>query len=1090
MEVNKKEDVEAAQNEAKNYKLPERPSNTNEKNYKLDTANVDMKNVNPMEMEKGVSSDKNSSGTHCATISRNLVTHHCKIFWLGLLLIFVLTAIGGAKMQIAENVGPNYDFTPEDHPAVENFDAISAADKKLDSLTGSDKPLERSSGDLNYGFMQFLYKSIKTDQDIFTAKNLKQICTYEQQFYNHKDYDDYCTLTYPTGCKNTTCASCMAPALSVAHIFYGATFVDYTTLSSLASGGNGPAIQQKFMLDAMNDYYYDYTHDSKLYKVSSMSMITRGDFNFSKCDSLDEWKVKATREWLYDQAGKKEITFPMNVAPPMSGKQLYGYFIDKETLTRNPKATFSSRSLLQLGSPPKGFIDSNDKVDEQREHFFKFFKVVQEFLFERFNSVTTPFKSPYRQLNTDDGDLNVKWMSLLLFNKDAGATANNDFSMVMFSVLFVYFYISVHTGSFFYGSIGILQIMLSIPVSFFFYYYVFQITYFAQTHILAVFIILGVGADDVFVLVDAWKQSEIEIEKPQDGNESDPAYLTKRMGYAYHRTYRAVLNTSLTTAMAFVGTGISPLMGFSTFGWFAAICIVMNYVYVITFTPAALLIRELYIRPFMDKHVGKCIPFCKKKVTPVAVKGDNNEAKASGCLEKVYVPLMTKSVGGKKWLKPLPIFIIVILVANTIQATIFTAQLTPPTEEEEWVKEDHMMSDWTGKTRGVFYGDEDNTYLQGRFVIGIKDIDRAGFDKYDTLSTFRGNPVYDDEFDVSSEAAQKYLLNFCTTLETYKCKDGIAGCNSEQMLARTGSVRCWIREFQEWHLSTYSNATTYGLTKAVFLERLLLFRKTEKPKAANLETWKDSIGFIDGKLKFVSIKLRTTIAPFDPQGVKHPVYLIYNEIAEEFRKDAPAGLKSIMHESSFFGWVFMSTEMALVQSLFNGLAFSFPIAALVLIYATQNILLSFYAIFSVGSVVVSVLVFCKLYMGWNLGVTETFAGIIVVGLAVDYVVHQAHMYEDAAHCEYHYQTREERFKHSATKMGSTVIAGAITTAGSGSFMFLCQLGFFFKMAVLIVVTIMFSFIYSLGLFLSLCVVMGPEGTFGNLPKVNCGKKEK
>ena len=51
MEVNKKEDVEAAQNEAKNYKLPERPSNTNEKNYKLDIANVDMKNVNPMEME-------------------------------------------------------------------------------------------------------------------------------------------------------------------------------------------------------------------------------------------------------------------------------------------------------------------------------------------------------------------------------------------------------------------------------------------------------------------------------------------------------------------------------------------------------------------------------------------------------------------------------------------------------------------------------------------------------------------------------------------------------------------------------------------------------------------------------------------------------------------------------------------------------------------------------------------------------------------------------------------------------------------------------------------------------------------------------
>ena len=108
---------------------------------------------------------------------------------------------------------------------------------------------------------------------------------------------------------------------------------------------------------------------------------------------------------------------------------------------------------------------------------------------------------------------------MLLFNKDAGATANYDFSMVVFSVLFVYLWISVAHWEFLPRDIGILQIMLSIPVSFFFYYYVFQITYFAQTHILAVFIILGVGADDVFVLVDAWKQSKKEIDEPESENE-------------------------------------------------------------------------------------------------------------------------------------------------------------------------------------------------------------------------------------------------------------------------------------------------------------------------------------------------------------------------------------------------------------------------------------------------------------------------------------------------------------------------------------------------------------------------------------------
>ena len=36
---------------------------------------------------------------------------------------------------------------------------------------------------------------------------------------------------------------------------------------------------------------------------------------------------------------------------------------------------------------------------------------------------------------------------------------------------------------------------------------VFRISYFAGMQILVVFVILGIGADDCFVFVDAWKQS-------------------------------------------------------------------------------------------------------------------------------------------------------------------------------------------------------------------------------------------------------------------------------------------------------------------------------------------------------------------------------------------------------------------------------------------------------------------------------------------------------------------------------------------------------------------------------------------------------
>merc|ERR1719201_1261349 len=89
---------------------------------------------------------------------------------------------------------------------------------------------------------------------------------------------------------------------------------------------------------------------------------------------------------------------------------------------------------------------------------------------------------------------------------------NSDMSWLGGSVAFVVVYLRIHTGSYFLALMGIFQIFFSLPVSLFFYRLVFQIDYFSQLHILVLFLVLGVGADDIFVLVDAWKQSIGELE--------------------------------------------------------------------------------------------------------------------------------------------------------------------------------------------------------------------------------------------------------------------------------------------------------------------------------------------------------------------------------------------------------------------------------------------------------------------------------------------------------------------------------------------------------------------------------------------------
>ena len=90
----------------------------------------------------------------------------------------------------------------------------------------------------------------------------------------------------------------------------------------------------------------------------------------------------------------------------------------------------------------------------------------------------------------------------------------------------------------------------------------------AQVHNLAVFLTLGVGADDVFVFMDAWRQS---------GNLSSKRTLAQRMEYTYERSFISVLTTSLTTAITFLFLATTPIMPIASFGVFAAFAIFFNW---------------------------------------------------------------------------------------------------------------------------------------------------------------------------------------------------------------------------------------------------------------------------------------------------------------------------------------------------------------------------------------------------------------------------------------------------------------------------------------------------------------------------------
>lgn len=72
--------------------------------------------------------------------------------------------------------------------------------------------------------------------------------------------------------------------------------------------------------------------------------------------------------------------------------------------------------------------------------------------------------------------------------------------------------------------------------------------------------------------------------------------LDRRMGVTFRRASRAMLATTSTTSAAFFLTGFSNIMPISSFGIFSSILIPVNFLLVITFYPAILIVYEKYVK--------------------------------------------------------------------------------------------------------------------------------------------------------------------------------------------------------------------------------------------------------------------------------------------------------------------------------------------------------------------------------------------------------------------------------------------------------------------------------------------------------------
>jgi hypothetical protein len=280
--------------------------------------------------------------------------------------------------------------------------------------------------------------------------------------------------------------------------------------------------------------------------------------------------------------------------------------------------------------------------------------------------------------------------------------------------------------------------------------------------------------------------------------------------------------------------------------------------------------------------------------------------------------------------------------------------------------------------------------------------------------TYIGRVERDLSFSLTAHepAAQEYFIDLCDRLEA-----------SHLVETHRRELTCWPRHFKRW-VEEEKSRVSWPIESAeadgqFFYELLGEWLRTEQGIKARYER---QIFVHENRLRFMWIGADTTVSDADLAEVKEPVFNQWEMLIQSERALAPIELRQMFQSSPTWPWFTMGP--ALHQSTYAGVLISFVFCFIILLQATHNIKISCASIFAMTAVWLTNMAVMQLN-GWRLGITESIAIVVQIGLSVDYVVHLAEEYSHSRR-----PTRAEKVQKSFEAISVSMLSGAATTIGS------------------------------------------------------------
>eukprot|EP01065_Artemidia_motanka_P042442 TRINITY_DN569_c2_g1_i1.p1 TRINITY_DN569_c2_g1~~TRINITY_DN569_c2_g1_i1.p1 ORF type:complete len:1268 (+),score=331.28 TRINITY_DN569_c2_g1_i1:81-3806(+) len=503
-----------------------------------------------------------------------------------------------------------------------NFDALAAGktDAKF-SPTNTTEQLPRTVTVDDDGLdlqIELIYLPENGVGDIFELDNLRKIRDVENQVMGLRAWHNYCMLDWDSGEQGFAAAS-RAQDTAQLEKYRSAEFLSRLSCSHPRSVMWGCWCPEGTHATVINEVYgcraaggttpitgCDFSHpfprgpDEERPTISGENNPLKADPNSPGNNSVPGWPPgllnckradgcrdggKSSSLYEFDPDYVRRAVNYYGQGDPYTDWSVYSFVFESTDSTFGGGQTTGRalRSVFKLGIPIAGYESSDDRQEEQVDTITSdLYDELHDLLFEKDFGIDVWFDGPG------------------LLDKYIEAVLMQDGLWAIGSMIFVWLYIVFMNGSWFLGTMGMGQILMAFGPAYI-VYFVLGFRYFGTFNVLTIFIILGIGADDIFVFLDTWKQSEMDfpvLHHAEDVSDEERRRLDtdrrfRRMSWTWKRAAKAMLVTSATTMASFLCTGTSSFPGIQTFGIFAAMLVLCNYLAVIFYYPTVVAYNDV-----------------------------------------------------------------------------------------------------------------------------------------------------------------------------------------------------------------------------------------------------------------------------------------------------------------------------------------------------------------------------------------------------------------------------------------------------------------------------------------------------------------